>query len=528
MKSGFFRSTAAAAALSIAAFAPQSAAAQEVTLRSNDGSVAMQGVILDFADGFYQFQTELGVLRLSAARMICEGNACPSLEQVDADLVFKGSDTLAQGIMPLLMSGFASELGAEADVRNGPRQGTAVAELVGDGGFGDPIGNYLIEATNTDDGFDALLDDTANVALSARRIRPDEARALRAVGAGNMVDVRQERIVAVDPVTVIVNPSNNVDLLTSEQLTGIFSGTIRNWSQVGGPNAPITVVTREAGTAIREFFDERVLGSAPISADANVTDDNNTMAAEVNADPNAIGFVGYAFQRGAKPLTLELTCGIVATPSPFASKTEEYPLDRRLYMYVTENGLTDTTSQFLDFATSAAADGAIAKAGFVDLGITRLTEDLSEEKVQSMRNSAIDAYERGFADALVEDRLTWDRLSSTFRFASGSSRLDERGRIDLQRLVDYLAQQPDGTEVALVGFTDSDGAFDGNRTLAIQRARQVAAELDQLGGSLLNGINFDTKGYGELSPAACNDNNLGKRVNRRVEVWIRGEAGANG
>ncbi|MEM7613938.1 MAG: phosphate ABC transporter substrate-binding/OmpA family protein, partial [Pseudomonadota bacterium] len=222
-----------------------------------------------------------------------------------------------------------------------------------------------------------------------------------------------------------------------------------------------------------------------------------------------------------KPVTLELTCGIIATPSPFASKTEEYPLDRRLYMYVTETGLTEASTRFLDFATSSAADGAIAKAGFVDLGIRRQDEELSEQKIQSMLDSAIDNYERGFATELVQDRAQWDRLSSTFRFASGSSRLDERGRVDLQRLVDFLSTQPSGTEVALVGFTDSDGAFDGNRTLAVQRAEQVAAEVTALGGSALADINFETKGYGELSPAACNDNNLGKRINRRVEVWIR-------
>ena len=141
-----------------------------------------------------------------------------------------------------------------------------------------------------------------------------------------------------------------------------------------------------------------------------------------------------------------------------------------------------------------------------------------------MMGSATDAYERNFATSLVDERVTWDRLSSTFRFASGSSRLDERGRADLDRLVEYLGTQPAGTEVAVVGFTDSDGAFDGNNALSVQRANQLAEELQSAGRGSLNNVNVVTKGYGELAPASCNDTAAGKRINRRVEIWIRGGA----
>jgi len=59
-----------------------------------------------------------------------------------------------------------------------------------------------------------------------------------------------------------------------------------------------------------------------------------------------------------------------------------------------------------------------------------------------------------------------DRLSTTFRFRTASSKLDERGRADMQRLVTYLEQQPAGTEVLFVGFTDDVGPFDNNLALA--------------------------------------------------------------
>jgi phosphate transport system substrate-binding protein len=495
--------------------------AQDVTLRSNDGSVVLRGRIVEFSDGFYVLENLLGRQRLSASRLICEGAGCPKLDDVEADLVFTGSSTLGQGVMPLLIAGYASLLGAEADVRNGATPNTLIAELVGDSGFGDPLGTFLVNSTTSDDAFSALIENRAGIGLSARRILRSEARELRNAGAGNMVDVRQERIVAVDPLTIIVNPAIPVSQLRESELTSVFRGLVQNWSQLGGPDIPIRLYSHDVGTAARAFFDERVLGGANLSTDATIIEDDNAMAAAVNADPGGIGFVGYAFQRGAKPLSLLLNCGISTSPSPFASKTEEYPLDRRLYMYARADGLNAETERFLDFATSSEADGVIAKAGFVDLGIARLSGEIPDSKIQAILNSAIDAYELNFAQALVEERMKWERLSSTFRFASGSSKLDERGLADLKRLVDYLRDEPEGAQVALVGFTDSDGPFDSTLRLAVKRAKQVAAQLDALAGEDLPGIKFEAQGFGELSPATCNDTQRNKRINRRVEIWIR-------
>lgn len=319
-----FKATVAALGLALAVTG--TAHAQSVTLKANDGSVSVEGELVEFADGFYQIRTDLGLLRLSAERVTCEGEGCPKIEQVVADLTFTGSNALGQGVMPLLLAGYASELNAEADVRNGPRAGTAIAELVGDGGFGAILGTYLIESTNSDDAFDALLENRAQVGMSARRITPVEARALRAAGSGNMVDVRQERIIAIDPLTVIVNPANPVDTLREEDVVRIFTGQVTNWSEVGGPDAPIAVFSRDPGSATRAFFDEFMMRGAVLTQTATTVEDNNKMAAAVNSDPNGIGFVGYAFQRGAKPLSLKLSCGILAAPSPFTAKTEEYPL----------------------------------------------------------------------------------------------------------------------------------------------------------------------------------------------------------
>jgi phosphate transport system substrate-binding protein len=122
---------------------------------------------------------------------------------------------------------------------------------------------------------------------------------------------------------------------------------------------------------------------------------------------------------------------------------------------------------------------------------------------------------------LLVDMLQWDRLSTTLRFNSGSSTLSQKAINDVERMISYLEGLPLGTEVSVVGFTDSDGAFEANRALSIKRAESASQSVQSLGEGRLNNITFVSKGFGELSPAACNTNAQGKGTNRRVEMWIR-------
>ena len=123
----------------------------------------------------------------------------------------------------------------------------------------------------------------------------------------------------------------------------------------------------------------------------------------------------------------------------------------------------------------------------------------------------------------------YDRLSTTFRFRTGSAKLDERGDLDMKRLADYLEAMPKGTKILFVGFTDNVGSFQGNRSLSLTRARKVAAQLRAFAGDRLSGIEVDAAGFGEIAPATCNISENGRAVNRRVEVWIgTGQSGLTG
>lgn len=523
MKSTLYKTSGAARAFAVAGAlaAPLAVGAGEVTLKSSDGTVDLVGEFVAFEDNNYVIQTGLGELRISAERVRCEGADCPSFDAIEADVVIAGSDAFGVGLMPLLLQGWAGYQDADATITSTSKKGEIVAEFIGDQGFGDPLGNYMVSSSTSATGFEALLSGEAEIAMSSRRIQRDEARALRGNGAGNMVSPGQEYIIAVDSLVVIVNPDNPVKKLTMEQLAAIYSGQIKNWKEVGGDDAPISVYDRQIESGTRSVFGTAVFGEdAPQYENASIMEDNNLMAAAVNDDENGIGFVGYAFQRGAKSLSLVNQCGITMTPDAFSARTEEYALQRRLYLYNRSDVLSDASQTFLDYAKSVDADEVIEKAGFIGLGIDKVRQPLDGGRARMLLDPKVDAYEGGVMREMLGKMVDYDRLSSTFRFTTGSSKLDERARLDMSRLNDYLQMMPEGTEVLFVGFTDDVGAFDSNRRLSERRAKQVMDALQELGAETLEHVEMSFAGFGEIAPSACNVAEEGRRINRRVEVWI--------
>jgi phosphate transport system substrate-binding protein len=502
---------------------PTNVLAADVTLKSADGTVNLTGEFLTFEDNSYMVRTPLGDLRIAASRVTCEGAACPSFEVDSADVQIAGSDTLGSGLVPLLLEGYAGNIQAAATISAGA-DSNIVAKIVGDDGFGEDIGSYLVKSAGSNDAFSTLLGNESQIGMSSRRIRPDEARALRDAGAGNMVSPSQEHIVAVDSLVVITHPNNPISTLTTDQLGKIYSGEITDWAEVGGTSGKILVIDRPAESGTRAVFSDAIYGDNSASgrspSDVQVVDDNSKVSELVNENENAIGFVGYAFQRGAKPLTLVNECGLTIQPDAFSARTEEYALQRRLYLYNRADANSKQMTDFLTYATSPAADAVISKSGFIGLGIDRRIQSLDSDRARALLDPSAAAYEGQFMRDMLAKMVEYDRLSTTFRFRTGSSALDERGLVDMQRLADYLRTEPDA-EILFVGFTDSVGAFDSNRILSEDRAGQALAQFEQFLGGDVNGYKLDAAGYGEIAPSGCNVSNEGRRINRRVEVWVK-------
>ncbi|MFQ1701417.1 phosphate ABC transporter substrate-binding/OmpA family protein [Loktanella agnita] len=498
------------------------ASADIVRLKSVDGTINLEGELISFSDDYYLMQTPLGDLRVSSSRVSCEGPGCPSIGQVEADVFIGGADTVATGLMPLLLAGFATHTDAEAQTQSTQNSGEIATTLVGGRGFGDTIGTYMVNSGTSADAFNGLRDGSLQVGLSSRRITNEETRMLAAAGAGNMVDPDQEHIVAIDGLVLVVNPSNPVDALSIQDVADIYTGRITNWSQLGGSNMPIEVVTQQdSGT--NAVFEVGIFGdsAAPITSNSVSTSDNIAASIYVNDNPGAIAYVGFAFKRGQKPLTLISECGIGTTPDAFSIKTEEYSLFRRLYMYTSANNTDPLVEDLVDYATSSAAGNVILRSGFIGLDVEKVAQGANGPRAQRIRNSGQSNLENRIVDSMLGNMATMDRLSPTFRFATGSVQLDPRGERDLERLVDYLQTVPNGTEITFVGFADSVGAFSSNLALSEGRADRIRSALLNRGGSALSNVTIRSTGYSEIAPAACNTSEQGRRINRRVETWVR-------
>ena len=135
------------------------------------------------------------------------------------------------------------------------------------------------EFTGSGAGIEAVTAGTCDIGNSSRNLKEEEL-------ANGVV----ENIVAIDGIAVVVDPANTTEGLTKDQLIGIYTGEIKNWSEVGGADAPIVVVGREAGSGTRGAFEE-ILKIEDACAYANELDSTGAVMAKVASTPGAIGYV---------------------------------------------------------------------------------------------------------------------------------------------------------------------------------------------------------------------------------------------
>lgn len=135
------------------------------------------------------------------------------------------------------------------------------------------------EFTGSSAGIEAVTAGSVDIGNSSRALK-DEEKAAGVV----------ENIVAIDGIAVVVDPANTVKDLTKDQLISIYKGEIKNWSELGGEDAPIVVVGREAGSGTRGAFEE-LLEIEDACAYASELDSTGAVIAKVASTPGAIGYV---------------------------------------------------------------------------------------------------------------------------------------------------------------------------------------------------------------------------------------------
>ncbi|MDD4200831.1 MAG: phosphate ABC transporter substrate-binding protein [Eubacteriales bacterium] len=166
---------------------------------------------------------------------------------------------------------------------------------------------------------------------------------------------------AIDGIAIVTNKGNGVDNLTKEQVSSIYTGTIVNWSEVGGSDAPITVITRESGSGTRDAFAEIIgleKGGSNIIASASVADNTGAIQTQVSSNPNAIGYMSFSDVDTSKVNTVKYEGVTISTDT---LKNGTYKLKREFYL-LTKTGatLSPSAQAFMDFVMSDAGQQIVA------------------------------------------------------------------------------------------------------------------------------------------------------------------------
>lgn len=209
---------------------------------------------------------------------------------------------------------------------------------------------FTYNPTGSGTGIKAILEGRCDIGLSSRALKAEE-EAQGLVGT----------TLAIDGIAVIVNPANTVEDLDVETIAKIYTGEITNWSEVGGDDAEIVLIGREAGSGTRSGFEE-ITGTADTCQYRQELTSTGDVITAVAQNPGAIGYASLASVKD----TVKALKVAGVTPTENTVKDGSY-LIQRPFVLVTKEGteLTPVAQAFFDYITSADANEVISAAGVV-------------------------------------------------------------------------------------------------------------------------------------------------------------------
>jgi phosphate transport system substrate-binding protein len=221
-----------------------------------------------------------------------------------------------------------------------------------------PDTSISISGGGSGNGIKAIIDSTTDIADSSRFIKDKEVALAVQKGVYPVPFA-----VAYDCIVPIVHPSNNVTNLTLDQLKGIYKGDIKNWKEVGGPNAPIVVISRDTSSGTYEVWEHKVMKKERVYPGALLQASNGAVAQAVAKNKNAIGYVGLGYLNSTiKALSANSIEGSAET-----TLNGTYPISRPLYMFTNEWPKGDT-AKFINYVTHPDKGQKMVKEiGFVPL-----------------------------------------------------------------------------------------------------------------------------------------------------------------
>lgn len=282
----------------------------------------------------------VSTLALALALVACGGGETKQQRSSSNDkpLTIKGSDTMVILGQRLAEEYMKSHTGAVVQV-NGGGSGTGIA---------------------------ALINGTVDMAMASRPMKEDEKKKA-AQSRGSEVT---EHAIALDALGVFVHASNPVEQLTIAQVRDVFQGKTKNWSELGGANAPIILYGRESSSGTYDYFREHVLSKGDFAPAVQTLQGTAAIINAVGRDANGIGYGGIAYAKNVRALAIQAEGAEPVGPSEATVADGTYPLSRKLYFYF-PSAAPERVTRFAQWSVTPQAQALVTKVGYFPLAKAR-------------------------------------------------------------------------------------------------------------------------------------------------------------
>ena len=243
-------------------------------------------------------------------------------------LSIKGSDTLGAKLVPQLAEAFKAA--GHTDVK------------------------FEIAAEGSSTAFPALANGTAQLGMSSREIKDDETTFCRTKGV-----TIAEHPICHDMIVIIVNKNCPVSNLTKAQVAKIFTGQIKDWSEIGGTPGKISIYTRNTSSGTYKDWQKLAMDGRDYPSSSLKMAGNEQIAQEVAKNRNGIGYVGLAYSNtpGTKTVSIDKV-------APVAENATTYAYARLCYLYAPDKPTAEADA-FLKYIASPDGQAIIEKVGFI-------------------------------------------------------------------------------------------------------------------------------------------------------------------
>lgn len=213
-------------------------------------------------------------------------------------------------------------------------------------------------------GIAALINGTTDVCASSRDMQQKEKELAK---EKNILAI--EKTIAYDGIVIIVHPDNPIKDISMEQLKKIYTGAYKNWKELGGPDHPLNVLSRESNSGTYVFFQEHVLNKENYAPTVKLMPASSSIVQSVSADKWSIGYVGLGYTKEGNIKVIpvkknDTSPAIIPTHDTVLDKT--YSIARPLFLYF--NGEPAGNNKiFLDYALSPEGQKIVEETGYVAL-----------------------------------------------------------------------------------------------------------------------------------------------------------------